>query len=303
MRVLGVSALMAALMVIQGCGTSTPPCSDERTIGLVKKIFRKSLEDDLAAKGLELSLADQITNSIQLNVATIRTTGNDEQVHKFSCHAVLDAIVPEKTGKVVNRPSFLAAVANDFTTQGIEVSGNSIRHDVQYTSHVTDDGDQHLVEMSGHKPIIEVAIALASNGLLGGSRDEASASKPSSPLAKPATVPDLSKYLGQHPTEVFKDAVVMRGYMSLLGEGYGRFVESLSTAGELEMLDDFYFGSGCAPHVCSINEAAIAIHKTTGRVYAAQLIDGKELKTYGATPGNGLPGPLRDWYSEHGGPN
>lgn len=303
MRLLASFAMLAGLVAIQGCGTSTPPCADEKTVGLVKKIFRKSLGDELASKGQDASLADQIANAIQLNVTTIRTSGNDEKVKKFTCDAVLEATLPEKAGKMVNLPLFRAAMAQDLTTHGIEVSGSTIKHDVQYTSQVTDDSKEHLVELRGHKPIVEVAIALGTIGAFKADQTGASDKQASATAPKPEALPDLSKYLGQHPTEVFKEPLVMQKFKSLLGKDYDDFFDSLSTSTELELKGDYYFGSGCAPHACSIAEAAFVVHKPSGNVLAAQLIEGKEIKSFGVSSGSNLPGPLRDWYKEHGGPN
>lgn len=297
-RITYLIAALAAILV-QGCGNETPTCSDDRTVGLIKQIFRRSLEELLAAKELEPTLAEPIYNHLQLRVTTITTNDNSEKIRKFTCQAFLEVGLPEKGVKMANTPSFRAAMANDPATSGVDVSGNLIKHGIHYTSRVTDDGNQHLVEMTGHAPLVEVAIALGANGFLYGDSKEVSSYAPGPVVARPEAFPDLTRYLGQPPTEVLKEAAVAKTFSTLLGNDFPAFIEGLATSDGLQLDGDYYFGAGCAPHVCSIEEAAFAIHRTTGQPYAARLTDGKLMKTYGATGGNELPGPLQEWYRDH----
>jgi hypothetical protein len=111
--------------------------------------------------------------------------------------------------------------------------------------------------------------------------------------------PDLSKYIGEHPTQVLEEASVAEKFRVLLGADYARFVDSLSVSTELELMGEHYFGSGCAPHVCNIEEGAFTIHKSTGKVVAAQLTEGKQIRLFGASSSADLPGPLHEWFDEH----
>jgi len=120
---------------------------------------------------------------------------------------------------------------------------------------------------------------------------------------QPPRLADLSKYVGQHPSEVFNEIAVQEKFKALLGNEYSRFFESLSVSSELEIKGNFYVGSGCAPHVCSIEESAFAINKETGEVFACILSDGKTIKSFGVTSEQNLPAPLYAWYKEHGGQN
>lgn len=129
------------------------------------------------------------------------------------------------------------------------------------------------------------------------------------PMLQPQEAPpplhlaDLTKYVGQHPTEVFNEAAVQEKFNTLLGTEYGRFFESLSVASGLELKGNFYVGSGCAPHVCGDEESAFAINKETGEVFAIILSDGKTIQSFGVNSEQNLPAPLYAWYKEHGGPN
>ena len=70
----------------------------------------------------------------------------------------------------------------------------------------------------------------------------------------------------------------------------------------------YYFGSGCMPHECTMNEAAWVIDKVTGKG-AAVIMEyfpdqsginaHEEFRLFGATM-DALPHPLADWADQHG---
>lgn len=114
---------------------------------------------------------------------------------------------------------------------------------------------------------------------------------------------DLSKYVGQHPTKVFNELSIQEKFKALLGNEYGHFFENLSVSSELELKGNLYVGSGCAPHVCGIEESAFAINRETGEIFASILSNGETIKSYGVASEQNLPAPLYAWYKEHGGQN
>lgn len=120
---------------------------------------------------------------------------------------------------------------------------------------------------------------------------------------QPPRLADLTKYVGQHPTEVFNESSVQEKFKALLGAEYGRFLENLSVSSELELKGNFYVGSGCAPHACSFEESAFAINKKTGEIFASILSDGKTIQSFGVNSEQNLPAPLYAWYKEKGGSN
>ncbi len=112
---------------------------------------------------------------------------------------------------------------------------------------------------------------------------------------------DLKIYVGQHPTQILSEPLVLDKFKALLGNNLKQFSDNLSVGGNLEEKGDFYFGEGCAPHVCTIAESAFAINKRDLSVYAVILTDGDKLAVYGATSAKKLPTILNEWYSEKGG--
>ncbi len=133
--------------------------------------------------------------------------------------------------------------------------------------------------------------------------NDSGATSQAPPPSQPPQVADLSKYVGKHPTEVFSELAVQQKFKALLENEYSRFFENLSVASALELKGNFYVGSGCASHSCTIEETAFAIDKETGEVFASILSDGKTIKSFGVSSEQSLPAPLYAWYKEHGGQN
>ena len=154
------SALVVVVLALQACGVSTPKCGDEETVSLLKKIFQQSVAESVGSKIWDKTsanaVADSVNREIKLNFTTIRTSGHDEKVDKYSCQAVLEAIFPQKIAQAFEVPVIKAALSQD----GVQVSGNTAKVDVVYTSQLTDDGKHQLVEMSGHKAMVEAAVTL-----------------------------------------------------------------------------------------------------------------------------------------------
>lgn len=248
------------------CAKEPPKCSDADTFALVKKIILDQLG---GGEGLS---EQEIADSMKIEFP--RASALDEKIKKYSCEAKLTV------GGMVELP-------------------------ITYESQL-DDKNQHIVAVGGIRrgDLISLQAGMM-EGIRKSRADHSTATQPpgvaAAVVAKSEVLPDLSKYVGKHPTEVFNEPMVTQKFKSLLGAAYEHFIDSLSVGSDLEVKGDYYFGSGCAPHVCTIEEAAFVIHKTTGDVLATQLVEGKEISSFGVTSASNLPGPLRDWYKEHGG--
>lgn len=110
---------------------------------------------------------------------------------------------------------------------------------------------------------------------------------------------DIAKYVGQGPSDLLKEPLIEKKFKALVGKNYDRFFDSLSVSSGIKEIGDYYFASGCAPHVCGIEEGAFAIHKATGNVFAALLVDGEEVKSFGVSSTRDFPEPLYDWYKKY----
>lgn len=263
------AAMLAVLAImLTACAKEPPKCSDDGTFALVRKIV---LDQIGGAEGLS---EQEIKDNMKIEFP--RASSFDEKIKKYGCEAKLTV-------------------------------GGMYELPITYESQL-DDKNEHIVSVEGIRRADLYALqagmvegikkSRATKGTVGAPATAAP------PAAEPSTaLPDLTQYVGKHPTDVFNEKLVTQKFKALLGKDYDHFFDSLSVAGDLELKGDYYFGSGCMPHVCTIEEAAFAIHRVTGEVLAVQLADGKQLFTFGVSSGSGLPGPLRDWYKEKGGPN
>lgn len=112
---------------------------------------------------------------------------------------------------------------------------------------------------------------------------------------------DLTKYIGQHPSEIFNEPMIEKKFKILLNDNYEHFLENISVSSPLEFNNDYYLGSGCSPHSCGSDESAFAINKASGSVYAITLFEGKEFRSFGVNNVRDLPPFLYSWFKNHGG--
>lgn len=263
-----IAALSASLLA--GCAKEPPKCSDPETLSLVRKIILDQIG------GSDGVTETEIQDNMKFELP--RASGYDEKVKKYTC-----------SGKLI--------------------AGDSYQLPITYESQLDDKGD-HIVFVDGISPGDLMGVR---GGVIEGvqkSRAQkvgiAKAPETSTvPVAQPqAATPDLSGYVGQHPMEIFKEESVAQKFKTLLGKEYDNFFDSLSVASQLELKGDYYYGSGCLPHSCSIEESAFAINKVNGEVLAARLIEGKEVKSFGfSATGGEAPEPFRTWYKERTAPN
>ncbi len=276
-----------AIFTLAGCGAKTPPCADPKSIDLVRQIFHDALQKQAVASGLDKSLADQITSAVQITVTMIRTANRDDKLDKYTCEASLEAKLPDKLVQTIgNTPVRLSELVE------YEPSGGHLKSRVQYTSQTTDDTKQHLVELRGYAPLAEVLLVFAA-------KDAFKPEQPASPAHQ--RFPVLDKYVGLHPTEIFKEPIIAQRFKTLLSANYDNFYSNLSVSTTLRAADSYYIGSGCAPHSCGTEEAAFTIDKGGLGVYAVLLLEGKQFKAFGVAKMASLPAPLLEWVKERGG--
>jgi hypothetical protein len=113
-------------------------------------------------------------------------------------------------------------------------------------------------------------------------------------------MPSISQFVGKHPTNLFHNKFIDTKLKALLKSNYAQFVENMSVSSEIQDAGDYIYGSGIAPHGGGSDEAGYAIHKKTGVVYAVMLVDGKDVKWFGAAAAKDFPNPLRKWLADMG---
>lgn len=79
-----VVVFVLAVFTLSSCGSITPNCTDEKTVGLVKNIFYNSLEQTAASWGLNKSLVNNMMTADKISVTMIRTAAYDKKIGKYT---------------------------------------------------------------------------------------------------------------------------------------------------------------------------------------------------------------------------
>lgn len=144
------AALPLLVLCLTACGNKTPQCSDEKTIDLVTGI----VYDELTGKN-DAAL-EKARNYVSLAVSQIRTNTVDEKTGKVSCHAKLEAQLQSTSEKMLGDLVALGSLMGQKVDNDLEVKGTKISTDVEYTSQLTDDKHEHLVELGGFKGLTKL---------------------------------------------------------------------------------------------------------------------------------------------------
>lgn len=107
--------------------------------------------------------------------------------------------------------------------------------------------------------------------------------------------------IGTHPSNVIESAELKAAFVKLLGTSQKDFISRLDVASDTERKGEWMVGSGNAAHAGGTDEAAFAVNLNSGKVFAAMLVSGNNIKTFGADTATKLPPPLLAWYQERSG--
>jgi hypothetical protein len=92
---------------------------------------------------------------------------------------------------------------------------------------------------------------------------------------------DYEKFLGKYPSELFRSVPAVRTRLrELLGPSYQEFNERMQVETPIEKDGDTIIMRGCMAHLCTIEEAILAIDLNDGKLYAALRTDGAFSKTF-----------------------
>jgi len=150
-----------SISALFGCTYLGPSCGDESTVSLVKSIYFDSLAEHVPD---ETSLA-QIKDSVGIDIKKIRTVSRDLMTTKVTCEAVIEAKLPEGASRVLTYPLFKVALSQEPSTWTLEVDNRAVKNGINYTSQVTDDGNEQVITLVGHQPIAETIASLSLFGL------------------------------------------------------------------------------------------------------------------------------------------
>ncbi|TXI25969.1 MAG: hypothetical protein E6Q61_01295 [Nitrosomonas sp.] len=115
--------------------------------------------------------------------------------------------------------------------------------------------------------------------------------------SRPVVEPDTK--VGEVPYDLVRSKTWAPKFRLILGDSYDAFVERIVVSSETELEGEWVVASGLMPHNGGDDEAAFAINKRTGAVYAAMLEDGKDLSGFGfGSSWSDAPPFLQRWTAE-----
>jgi hypothetical protein len=166
----------------------TPTCSDKRTLELVRRIFEQSIERQAAGFPQAQEFSRSIMSKIAVNVRSIRTATIERQIGKHYCAGVMEVRLSPKAAAMINAPHAQTLLAQSPETKGVRIVGNTVTHDVEFTSQLTDDRKEHFVEAGGFQVLAELAFQL-----VGQEAVEQLASTPSGSDARRSSIPSTER--------------------------------------------------------------------------------------------------------------
>jgi hypothetical protein len=141
-----VGLLSLVLVVLAGCGHEPPGCADEKTVSLVKETFWDAVGKNAGSEN-DKALLTSIRPKFDVALQSPRVTEKKGDAAKVICAGTLRVSLNEAASK---------AVPKMFKRENVA--------EVEYSSQLTADGKQHLVELGGQDNAVEYVWSLAKMG-------------------------------------------------------------------------------------------------------------------------------------------
>lgn len=180
-----VLVAMVMMQELREAEAQTGLCSNSQTIGLVKRLYRQSLDKFVSGLGAPASLAGEIDRMVPVNVSAVRTVRIDQPVGRHHCQATLEAKLTAEGAKIVNNPVFQAGLAQDPELRGFQIRGAMVSHPVRYTAQLTDDRKQIFVEAVGQENLADLVFNATAREII----DRPTASPKPEPKTTPTRAP------------------------------------------------------------------------------------------------------------------
>jgi hypothetical protein len=309
-----VACLSLVIAALAGCGNKPPACGDEQNMTVVKQIFN----DELAASNVQPSQdtgwLDKFKQASKTEFSTIRTTGLDEKIGKVSCAATMVTTFPEGAKNLLANTMLPDAFKKDYPGLNMKVNGLALSTDIEYSSQMTDDKKNLLVEVKGLQGVVEIASVAGRTGLflvkpapntstVAAAGEIPSTSAPQATQSTQAATDgtgatELSRYAGKSAASLMADAGVSVKLNQLLGKDYAAFKERMDVSGDVGQDAGYLWATGNMPHEGGSEVAGFAVNSKTGDAVAVVLVGGKQYKFYGVNKAGDLPTPLLEWYKQ-----
>ena len=153
---------LSGVALLQACGTKTPACGDEQTVGILKSTYKDTINALFAAHEGGPATAARLLALTPLEVKTVQTVAKDAAVGMLTCEADLSVTVPEVIAKYAGSGAVSAAgPAVVAQTRNAKVTGNAITQPIRYTVQETDDRKQVVVKSEGVDAVAKLVGNLA----------------------------------------------------------------------------------------------------------------------------------------------
>lgn len=299
-----------AIVMLSAC-SKAPTCTDEENFGLIKQIYQARFDRSIAylpervKQILETRFKDH-----PLTIESIIDEGRNSETGRQSCSATLVITLPTKLIESLpalqkERADFWAILYREHHS---EREANRFKMHVSYVLQRTVDTKALTISAIDLYPLVHLVTDYAGNNIYTLVEQEkalvASQVPPSAGeialLQANSEMPSITQFVGKQPSDALSDKFVDAKLKSLLTSNFNTFSENLAVASPLQEDGDFVYGSGNAVQSGGSDEAGFAIHKKTGAVYAVMLVDGKDVKWFGAAATKDFPAPLRKWLANKG---
>jgi hypothetical protein len=312
---LRLSAVALTVLALAGCGNKPPSCSDDKTVNIIKSMYLDSFQEQRNEPSMRVAVRElnfKSVNAEALSVIEVRTTSTEEKLGKLTCEGTLSIKLDPTVMAHLDKALAEGRVQAHWTKDGIKKTTNSFTNSIFYTSQLTDDKKQQIVEMRGHQDLAVMVLGL---GLIGAfniltEREEVDSPESTHPTGKKTdsgkasntAVPDFTSFLTLHPHEAIKSEYLQPKFKALLHTHYADFMKNLNVAGSPQLEGDFLYAHGNAPHSGGSEEASFAVNRKTGEVYAAILRDNNKFQWFGAKAAKDMPSVMQVWLKEKGAP-
>ncbi len=158
------AVLPMLVLCLTACGNKTPQCSDEKTLELVKGIFYDAMTGEQFKPNGDEGLLEQMKQGVKLTVKLIRTASTDDKTGKLVCNAELNVELPEASKKAMTNYLAMGSWLGVPVDRKLKIDGTTVSTDIEYTSQMTDDKKQQLVEMRGFRGAVELVTTIGNMG-------------------------------------------------------------------------------------------------------------------------------------------
>lgn len=220
-----------------GCSSKPPACSDEKTLGLINKIFINELTESFSSIGLDSNTSANYANIIKsgttLRLNNVRTNGYDDNAKKYTCAATAEVVFNSSNQRIPNAVASVKEIIQKIESLGdaydpfstgfrngflnslavrslgeygdAQLNESMISGDISYSSTFSESSDketQHYIEVKGILPIANYAKSVFS---MYGFTDREKQASPEAHIDPPTTdtqeVISDNESQGTQPTE------------------------------------------------------------------------------------------------------